>query len=91
MTEFCHIEQLVKLFNPPRDDDDSDSDCNDNCEISAECETERETERKKIKIHMQKLKLTERKMTHPICMTLKTYCLLILNSLLIGKKLLNGI
>jgi hypothetical protein len=47
MTEFCHIEQLVKLFNPPRDDDDSDSDCNDNCENSAECETEEKPKEKK--------------------------------------------
>lgn len=29
MTDFFDIQQLVKLFNPPREDDDSDSDCND--------------------------------------------------------------
>ncbi|EFA04053.2 dynein axonemal assembly factor 6 [Tribolium castaneum] len=29
MTEFYEIQNLVKLFNPPREDDDSDSDSNE--------------------------------------------------------------
>ncbi|XP_044266500.1 dynein axonemal assembly factor 6 [Tribolium madens] len=45
MTEFCDIQQLVKLFNPPREDD-SDSDCNETPSINDNTEETKSKESK---------------------------------------------